>query len=480
MKKNVAIFNRSYQSIMSMVNTQEIDEESLEKAQSIQLSFRKLEGEYDCFTKESKQISKSIGIAKKSGLDVSHLIAEKKELIDSKINPLKKRIEQQLQLLSLLESSISHIQKINSVHQCLDNPDSYSTVKQEPNYPISYALANNSDEYILSDQFVESLEISTIYHLSHWKKVIESVFNNKAYLLLAWDCQKNICGILPFIRLKSRLFGDFCVSMPYFNYGGPIALNDEIEKGLIESAIVVVKELGVEHFELRGIKERTNINYPFRSNKVNMVLTLPDSDDLLKKGLKAKVRSQIKKAYQVEHEIRIGGVELIDDFYKVFSINMRDLGTPVYSKEFFKQILLSFKKESSLIILTVGGKAASAGFLIGYKQRLEIPWASTLKKFNRYNINMLMYWNILTFAIEKGYKEFDFGRSTIGCGTYKFKKQWGATAVPLYWYYWLRDSDKLPELSPDNLKFRILIAIWKRLPVFITKIVGPPLVAKLP
>ena len=122
----------------------------------------------------------------------------------------------------------------------------------------------------------------------------------------------------------------------------------------------------------------------------------------------------------------------------------------------------------------------ASGFLVAFKDRLEVPWASSLREYNSYSPNMMLYWNILKFVCEKAFKLFDFGRSTIGEGTYKFKEQWGSKPLQLYWHYWLKKGSTMPELNPKNPKYQAAIRIWKRLPVSLTKIIGPSIVKNLP
>ena len=119
-------------------------------------------------------------------------------------------------------------------------------------------------------------------------------------------------------------------------------------------------------------------------------------------------------------------------------------------------------------------------FLIGHGDTMEIPWASTLRDTNPLGINMLMYWSVLCRAIERGYGFFDFGRSTIDAGTYRFKQQWGAVPVSHHWHYWLPEGRALPALNPGNPKFRLMIAAWKRLPVPVTRWLGPMIVRNIP
>jgi hypothetical protein len=158
---------------------------------------------------------------------------------------------------------------------------------------------------------------------------------------------------------------------------------------------------------------------------------------------------------------------------------MRDLGTPVYGKSLFKKILLEKKIDSFICIVKIDNKPVSVALLTGYRDMLEIPWASTLQSANKYDANMWMYRMILKQAIDLGYKHFDFGRTTRGSNTYKFKKQWGAKPIDHYWYY-LTNSESMPETNPDNPKYRFFIAIWKRLPVWLANIVGPYIVKNIP
>jgi FemAB-related protein (PEP-CTERM system-associated) len=159
---------------------------------------------------------------------------------------------------------------------------------------------------------------------------------------------------------------------------------------------------------------------------------------------------------------------------------MHDLGTPVYSKQFFNEMLNTFKENTHIAVVRLNGEAVGAGFLVGNNGKLEIPWASTLRKVNHLGVNMYLYWNILKLAIEKNFQVFDFGRSSKNSGTLKFKKQWGGHEKQLYWYYDLSQGEKLPDLNPNSEKFKAAIQIWKKMPVVLTNWIGPSIVKNLP
>jgi serine/alanine adding enzyme len=159
---------------------------------------------------------------------------------------------------------------------------------------------------------------------------------------------------------------------------------------------------------------------------------------------------------------------------------MRDLGTPVYSKEFFRNVLNTFPDTTAIIQVSLEGKIIAAGIASGFKERLEVPWASSIKDHKTLCPNHMLYWEAIRFSIERGFREFDFGRSTPNEGTYNFKKQWGALPIKLNWQYLADQHATLPELNPGNPKYRAAIRIWQHLPVSLAKLIGPSIVRNIP
>jgi len=211
-----------------------------------------------------------------------------------------------------------------------------------------------------------------------------------------------------------------------------------------------------------------------------MRLELPKSEKDLWTSFPSKLKSQIRKPQKEGMTGRIARYEELDNFYRIFSINMRDLGTPVYPKHFFRNILDHFPENSWICTVSTGSIPVASGFLLGFKGKLEIPWASSIREYNRLGPNMFLYWSCLEFACNRGFRVFDFGRSTVGEGTYRFKEQWGAIPHPMFWHYWMAKDAPMPEINPRNPKYRFAIGVWKKLPVPITRIFGPRLVRNIP
>jgi serine/alanine adding enzyme len=318
----------------------------------------------------------------------------------------------------------------------------------------------------------------TPYHTPEWLSVIEAAFGHTSQLLLAQNAEGKVIGGMPVTFFSSKLFGQFAVAIPFINYGGPVSPYKNVNQKLIEESKKLLEKFQLSHIEVRCIQPDL---YPLSTQKkASMILRLPDSDETLDKNLGAKLRSQYKKAEEYRPQLCMGKEELLDDFYQVFARNMRDLGTPVYARDFFATILRTEAIKSHVTVVRLGNRPVSAAFLIGNNNVLEIPWASTIASANKKNMNMWMYRKILSFAISQGYNFFDFGRSTIEAGTYKFKKQWGAEPRQHYWYYLLPEGQQLPEINPNNPKYKLFIALWKLMPVWLSKWIGPLLIKHIP
>ena len=326
-------------------------------------------------------------------------------------------------------------------------------------------------ETLTWDRYVVDRPAATGYHLTAWRQVVEKAFGHKTFYLSAKDEQGEIRGVLPLVLLSSRLFGRFLVSMPFLNYGGLVSDNPEARQALLASAVNVAKEVGASHIELRH-QEMSDIGLPGKQHKVSMRLELPDRFETLWKGFSSKLRSQVQRARKEGMTVQTGGQEILDDFYRLFSRNMRDLGTPVYEQDFFKTILKTFPKDACICSVRWKDRPVAAGFLYGFRNMLEIPWASADRRYNHLSPNMLLYSSALEYACRQGFRTFDFGRSTPDSGTYRFKEQWGAKPVALYWHYWLAPGEALPYISPRNPKYELAMKLLRRLPVSTTNLSG--------
>ncbi|SEA44733.1 FemAB-related protein, PEP-CTERM system-associated [Desulfuromusa kysingii] len=314
---------------------------------------------------------------------------------------------------------------------------------------------------------------SLAYHQFAWKKAVTEAYRFKSCYLIAEE-DEQICGVLPMIILKCPFCGCNYVSLPYCDVGGCLVDSAEIETLLIHKAKELGIEDGISGIEYRTGQHRTSVeDVTDGDQKVRMVLELPTSSEIYLSSLKSKLRSQIKKPLKDGLTAKLGGLELVSDFYQIFSENMRDLGSPVHSLKWIKAIVRNYANSAQIgLVFTPDGELAAGGIILMHRETVSIPWASSLRRYNSQNANVLLYWNFLSFAADHGYKIFDFGRSTIGEGTYRFKKQWGATPRPLLWSDLLADKEELIPFKPSKLRM-ISERIWMKMPLFWCNSLGP-------
>lgn len=329
------------------------------------------------------------------------------------------------------------------------------------------------------DAFVEASPLATPYHRWAWRKVIEDSFRHRTHYLSALDGSGSVRGVLPLVHMKSKIFGNFLVSVPFVNYGGVLCDSEGALQALLFAAEELRRDLGAEYVELRHLGTAV-AGLPSREHKVTMLLPLNGDAQTQWTGFNAKLRNQVRKAEKNDLRCSIGQQELLDQFYPVFARNMRDLGTPVYGREFFRNVLAALPEATRILAVSYRGETIAAGIVSWYRSTMEMPWASSIGDFRALCPNNMLYWEAIRFAIGKGCTRFDFGRSTPGEGTYNFKKQWGAEPVQLYWQYLLEPGKPLPELNPKNPKYQGAIRLWKRLPVRLTSLIGPAIVRSIP
>jgi serine/alanine adding enzyme len=328
------------------------------------------------------------------------------------------------------------------------------------------------------DEYIGRSDEATGYHRAAWAGAIHRGLGREPRYLVA-ERDGEVLGVLPLVLFDSRWFGRFIVSMPFLNYGGVVAESPEVEAALLHGAIAEAKRARAAHLELRHTRQHFP-HLPARRHKVAMRLALRRTVDEQWKVLDRKVRNQVRKAEKNGLQAEIGREELLPAFYDVFARNMRDLGTPVYPPRFFREILLAFPDAARIFCVRQGPLPLAASLVFWDREMIEVPWASSLRSYNPLCANVLLYWEMLRFAIERGFATFDFGRSTPHEGTYEFKRQWGAEPQPLVWEYWLAEGRTLPDLSPANGRFAPAIAVWRRLPVGFTRALGPLIVRNIP
>ena len=324
------------------------------------------------------------------------------------------------------------------------------------------------------DLYVDGHKDASPYHRFAWILSVEQAYQHKNVSLLAFNEEK-LVGILPCIKMQRPFSKTSYCALPYCDLGHGLANNANILQALQNEALALLQSEGGNSFDYRD----SVIDIPsdeLAGKKVRMVLPLPGGSEALMASFKSKLRSQIRKAEKNGLTYVIANSQTqIDDFYQIFAINMRKLGSPVHSKKWFENLFKYYSQHIVLSVVYSNKVPVGAGIVLRSANKAAIPWASTVAEYNKLSPNMMLYWSLLEHVSNLGCTEFDFGRSTYEEGTYKFKRQWGAEPVPLAWSNLEPSNSNLATKNSDKVsKIRILVEkVWANLPLSVTILAGP-------
>jgi FemAB-related protein (PEP-CTERM system-associated) len=318
---------------------------------------------------------------------------------------------------------------------------------------------------------IQQLDQANLAQLPQWFTAIHKAYGHTSVYLEAEDASGGR-GILPSFLIRSRLFGTVLTSMPFLDTGGPCSTSRELSHTLVVSLIEEAYRYGAHWVELRCTAE-LDLPVPALTDKVTLTLPLTADPDCLWRRLDPKVRNQVRKAERSGLSVEVGGAERLSDFYAVFAVNMRDLGSPVHARSFFEAIFAAFGQDARIVLVSQGTAVIGGLIALLFKDTFSVPWASSLRQYFSLCPNNLLYWETLRSACKEGFQRFDFGRSSRNSGTYRFKRQWGAQEAPLFWYTIPIGRGQRMRLPSIDARGSLATRLWQRLPVSLTRWFGP-------
>ena len=323
-------------------------------------------------------------------------------------------------------------------------------------------------------RFVGARPEAGFFHWSAWKRVIEESFRHPTYFLYA-ERAGEICGVLPLVHLNSRLFSNGLISLPFCVAGGPLGIDAAALEALDRRAEALLSELGADFLEYRSppqLHDAAQDGWVRKDNLyANFARDLEADEDANLKAIPRKQRAVVRKALKSDLGYRIDADT--EAFYRLYALNQRNLGTPVPSKAYFRNLKAAFGEDCE-VLTVIDGDRPIASVLSFYFRGAVMPYfTGGLPEARRLGANDLMYWRLMRHAVGRGATRFDFGRSKAGTGPYAFKKNWGFEPTPLVYEYRLRDGHAIPDVNPLNPKYQLFIKLWQRLPLSVANLIGP-------
>lgn len=348
--------------------------------------------------------------------------------------------------------------------------------------PEIYLLDINDEESCRKwDDYVYGSPRGTFCHLTGWGRVIHRTFEHTPVYLYAQENGK-ILGVLPLFLIKSALFGKMLISNAFAVYGGAVADSVALETALMERAVEYGQRAGADFVEFRSIECKTQ---SLQLTKSDLYVTfrqrLPEPPERSFALMPRESRRLVRRAREAGLWAEFN-LDRTDEFYDVYAQNMRHLGTPVFPKALFRNFLQEFPTSTGIVTVWLGTEILAAVFVFYFRDTVMPYYGGSIAKYNSNKIapNNFMYWSLMEDSIDKGFKWFDFGRSKMNTGSYHFKRHFGFEPQQLDYRYALLKLQELPNINPLNPRFQTLIRLWKRVPLPITKLIGPHIVNRIP
>jgi FemAB-related protein (PEP-CTERM system-associated) len=322
------------------------------------------------------------------------------------------------------------------------------------------------------DRYVNSHPNRTVFHSSMWQKLIQSSFSHRPAHLVATNQKVEIAGILPLFLVSSRIFGRMLISTPQAAYGGILADSDSTSNELLERAQELAREECVQFLELRNLSLLESSNLITKDLYVTFRQELCSDPERNFLSIPRKTRAECREGIRNGLEFRVNEIG-IDDFYRVYSRSVRDLGTPVFSKRLFANGIHEFGDSCKLFSVHSKGELVAAVWTLFFMDEVIPYYGGSIREYNRLGVNNFMYWMLIKYGCENGFRIYDFGRSKKGTGSFDFKRRWGQVMSDLPYQYYLVRQKSLPDTSPLNPKFSMGVRLWRSLPLPVANTIGP-------
>jgi FemAB-related protein (PEP-CTERM system-associated) len=336
---------------------------------------------------------------------------------------------------------------------------------------ISAASLKEAENRGQWNEFVRAHPDGTFFHLAEWETVLTGALGHRSRYLWARD-QDQVVGILPLVEVRSRLFGHALISTPFCVYGGILAADADVHAALEQAACDLARRLRVDYLEMRNRRPR-HPGWPAKELYVTFRRPIDPDAEKNMAAIPRKQRAMVRKGIQREL-----GVEIdrgIDRLYSIYSESVRNLGTPVFSRRYLALLYHAFAGQCEVLTVTHEGREVAAVLSFYFRDEVLPYYGGSTGAARSLAANDFMYWQVMERARERGMRTFDFGRSKRGTGSYDFKTHWGFEPEPLNYEYFLVKAREMPNLSPTNARYARMIELWRRLPVPLTQLLGPPI-----
>ncbi|MEM9169852.1 MAG: FemAB family XrtA/PEP-CTERM system-associated protein [Pseudomonadota bacterium] len=330
------------------------------------------------------------------------------------------------------------------------------------------------------DRFVGVSEDATFFHRWGWGEFVKRMYGYEPVRFVARR-GNDVVGLAPFSHVKSPLLGHSLISTAFTVGGGVVADDDEAAEALALAAQEAGVDRRVQYVEIRGGGRRF-ANWLEKCDVYASFEKVVDADPERRlKAIPRKRRAEVRKALKLADagKLRVRFGRDLRTFYTVYARSARDLGTPVFSMRYAERLLDTFGADVEIAVVEAYGEPVAALMSFYDAERVMPYYVGASPDARRVRAFDYLYWMVMERAVARGRVAFDFGRSKIGTPHYHNKTLWGFSAEPLRYQYALVRAKEVPNVNPQNPKFKTFSAAWKHMPLPLATLGGPLLARHL-
>ncbi|MDI6698997.1 MAG: GNAT family N-acetyltransferase [Candidatus Saccharicenans sp.] len=326
-------------------------------------------------------------------------------------------------------------------------------------------------EYHRWDHFVDSHPAGWLTHFSQWHKILSGFIKECQLFIFAINNEQTgeITAGLPLYFIKSPFSGKRFVGAPLATFFDPLISNPAELKLLIQAAKNFLEQLNGKYIKIKIFRTKDLFllgNCSLKSEYVTHILSLDDDlDKIFSKFDRTCIRKNIRKAEKSNLKTRIiKDQDELSRFFLLYSRTRKRLGLPAIPFSFYSQIFNLFGPSGKAIyLLAEHGNIPVASLLIFlYKNRCSteaLGWETAFKSLRPVPF---IYWEAIKLASQRGFKYFDFGRTSIEHGDLLFfKRNWGTEEIELPEFIF--PDEKAQRLKTEKLKI-MAASIYQILP----------------
>lgn len=314
--------------------------------------------------------------------------------------------------------------------------------------------------------------------LDPWSQLIRQTYG---YAVHRFEAIQNdeVTGVLVLTHVRHPIFGNYLATSPFGSYGGFAFTTDEARNALLATARKLSDELNVAYCVLRFLDDGDAPPSPWVQHPIyaTYFIDLPRNAEELWGRFGSQHRKHTRQALRKGFQIQFGRLDLLDDAYEALARSMHELGSPYHSKRYLRGManLLGDDLEFA-VVRDAKGTLVGAAALVYQGGTASNLHANILRDFRTEYAGEFLYWSLLEHYCQKGLRVCDMGRSLNGSGNETYKLKWRPRKVPLAYWYYLPKGGPIPELNQKSAKFQLAIRVWKLLPSFVVRTLGPHLI----